>query len=215
MLKLYSYWRSSAAYRARIALNVKGLAYEYVAVNLVRDGGEQHRPGYRSINPQGLVPALVHDGVTIAQSLAIIEYLDETFPGPRLLPGDAAQRALARQIAYAVACEIHPLNNTRVQQYLVTEFGADDGRKKEWMHHWMRRGFDALQALLQGRGAGPYTLGDQVTVADCCIVPQLYNARRFGLDTKPWPLLVSIETACNALPAFRRAHPDQQPDAPT
>ena len=221
MLTLYTYWRSSAAYRVRIALNLKGLSYESVAKHLLRDGGEQKRPEYLALNPQGLVPALAEaDGFVIPQSLAICEYLEEIHPEPRLLPGSARDRAAVRGMALAIACDTHPLNNVPVVGYLRREFGADDAAVQRWMVHWIDRGFTALERWV-GRasgGAAPadghrHCHGSQVTLADVCLVPQMYNARRFGVDLAPYPRLVSISRHLETLPAFAAARPEVQADA--
>ncbi len=213
-LTLYSYWRSSAAYRVRIGLNLKGLAYETRPVHLVRDGGEQHADDYRALNPQALVPMLVDGERRITQSLAILEYLDETFPKPALLPVDTRGRARVRSLAMLVACDIHPLNNLRVLQYLKRENGLEQPAIDAWMLHWMREGFAAMEEMLaDAPGTGTFCHGETPTIADCCLVPQLYNARRFALDLSPYPTLVRIEEDCLALPAFDAARPENQPDA--
>ena len=213
-LTLYSYWRSSAAYRVRIGLNLKGLAYETRPVHLVRDGGEQHADDYRALNPQELVPMLVDGERRITQSLAILEYLDETFPKPALLPADTRGRARVRSLAMLVACDIHPLNNLRVLQYLKRENGLEQPAIDAWMLHWMREGFAAMEEMLADEpGTGTFCHGETPTIADCCLVPQLYNARRFALDLSPYPTLVRIEADCLALPAFDAARPENQPDA--
>lgn len=214
-LKLFGYWRSSAAYRVRIALNLKGLAYEAVPVNLIRDGGEQHAPEYAATNPQKLVPVLQHGGRAIRQSLAVIEYLDETWPDPPLLPATARARARARTLAQLVACDIHPLNNLRVLQYLEREWHAPQPEREEWVRHWIREGFAALETLLaDDPSTGTFCEGDLPGIADCCLVPQVYNARRFDIDLSPFPTIVRIDAACLALPAFDAARPELQPDAP-
>jgi maleylacetoacetate isomerase len=214
MLKLYGYWRSSAAYRVRIALELKGLTYESVPVHLVRDGGEQRKPSYRRINPQGRVPALEHDGRVLTQSLAIIEYLDETWPEPALLPSTAAARARVRALAQLVACDIHPLNNLRVLQYLANELGRSEDARNDWYRHWIEDGFDALEALLAGSTeTGRYCHGNEPGLADVLLVPQVYNARRYQCDLTPYQTITRIEQACNALAAFDRARPERQPDA--
>jgi maleylacetoacetate isomerase len=214
-MKLYSYWRSTAAYRVRIALNLKGLDFEYVPVNLVKDGGEQHGSAFRAVNPQGRVPVLVDGDVTISQSLAIIEYLEEKYPAPRLLPASFPERAFARQIALAVACDIHPLNNVSVLAYLSGNLGADEAARREWYHHWVMEGFRAIETMLAAHGsAGPYCLGKDVSLADIFIVAQVYNARRFEVPLEGYPRIVGIEAACLALDAFERARPENQPDAP-
>ncbi|KRE99927.1 maleylacetoacetate isomerase [Frateuria sp. Soil773] len=214
-LVLYGYWRSSAAYRVRIALNLKGLAYESRPVHLVRDGGEQHAPGYRALNPQELVPCLVDGGQALTQSLAIMEYLDETRPAPSLLPGDAAGRARVRALAQLVACDVHPLGNLRVLQYIGATFQADDAAKGAWSRHWIAEGFKALEAMLAGHPAtGRFCHGDTPTLADACLVPQAYNAVRWKLPMDDYPTIRRILAACDELEAFRRAAPEAQPDAP-
>ncbi|WP_334130728.1 maleylacetoacetate isomerase [Silanimonas lenta] len=214
-LRLYSYWRSSAAYRVRIALNLKGLDYQLVPVHLVRDGGEQHAPGYRAVNPQGLVPALQHGQRLIRQSMAIIEYLDETFADHPLLPATARERARVRGLAQVIACDMHPLGNLRVLQYLEREFRATPEQREAWIRHWLALGFAAIEALLaENPSTGEFCDGDQPGLADCLLVPQLYNARRFGLDLDPYPTVRRIEARCLELEAFRRAAPEAQPDAP-
>jgi maleylacetoacetate isomerase/maleylpyruvate isomerase len=211
-MRLYTYYRSSAAYRVRIALALKGLDYDSIPVHLVKDGGQQKQPAYLAINPQGLVPALAtDDGALLTQSLAIIEYLDETHPAPPLLPPDALGRARVRAMAQAVACDIHPLNNSGVIGWLRREQGLDDAAVTRWMHHWMGRGFTALERLV-GQG-GRFCHGDSPTLADIFLVPQMYNARRFGLDLTPFPHLTAIDAACRVLPAFQHAAPENQPDA--
>lgn len=215
-LTLYSYWRSSAAYRVRIALNLKGLDYAISPVHLVNDGGEQHGDAYRRLNPQQLVPTLLDGERVIRQSLAIIEYLDEAYPDTRpLLPRDLRERARIRGLALAVACDIHPVGNLRVLQYLARELGADDDQKLAWSRHWIEVGFEALEALLDDNpGVGGFCGGDEPTLADCCLVPQVYNARRFGVAMEPYPTITRIDAACGELDAFRRAAPEAQPDAP-
>ena len=212
-MKLHDYFRSSAAYRVRIALNLKGLTAERAFVHLRR--GAQHADDYRALNPQGLVPALeTDDGVVITQSLAIIEYLDETHPAPPLLPADALGRARVRSIALAIACDIHPLNNLRVLQYLTGTLGATDAARDAWYAHWCDVGLRALEVrLARGSATGRFCHGDAPTLADVCLVPQLANARRVTLDLAQFPTLLSIEAACLALPAFADAAPARQPDA--
>ena len=213
-LKLYTYWRSSAAYRVRIALHYKGLAFESVPRHLLRDGGEQRQADYLALNPQGLVPALADGELVIAQSIAICEYLEETHPEPRLLPGDARDRALVRSMALAIACDIHPLNNLSVTAYLRSQLGADGDAVSRWVSHWIQRGFAALEERIQ-RGAtdGRHCYGDVVTLADVCLVPQMYNARRFKVDVAAYPRLTAICSHLEALPAFAAARPEAQPDA--
>ncbi|RRN79856.1 maleylacetoacetate isomerase [Pseudoxanthomonas sp. SGD-10] len=214
-LTLYTYWRSSAAYRVRIGLALKGLDYASEPVHLVRDGGQQHAPAFAALNPQELVPVLRHGDLVLRQSLAILEYLDETWPEPALLPADAAGRARVRALAQAIACDVHPLNNLRVLQYL--EHGLEQAQlaREAWVRHWIGLGLDALERLLAGDPAtGRFCHGDAPGMADCVLVPQLYNARRFGLDLAAWPAIARIGAACAALPAFAAAAPEAQPDAP-
>jgi maleylacetoacetate isomerase len=210
-MKLYSYFRSSAAYRVRIALNLKGIAYETVSVHLVKDGGHNRRPEYRAVNPQMRVPALViGSGEVLIQSPAIIEYLDETHPDPPFLPKDPVARAKARALADIVACDIHPLNNTSPLRYLKRAMHQEQSAIDAWYHHWVTEGFEALEALLQ---PSPYCCGSAVTIADIFLVPQVYNARRLKVPLDKFPKIVAIEAACLALPAFDRARPENQPDA--
>ena len=210
-MKLYSYFRSSAAYRLRIALNLKGLAYETVPVHLVKEGGHNRRPEFRAINPQMRVPTLVvPTGDVLIQSLAIIEYLDETHPEPPLLPKDPIARAQARAIAEIVGCDIHPLNNIGSLRYLKRELHQEQAAIDAWYHHWVLTGFEAIEALVR---PGPYACGGAVTVADLCLVPQVYNARRLKVPLDKFPKIVAIDTACLTLPAFDRARPENQPDA--
>ena len=212
-MKLYGYFRSSAAYRVRIALNLKGLAYEQVAVNLVN--GEQRGGDNLARNPQGLVPTLEPDDDTrLTQSLAICEYLDERYPDPTLLPSDSEGRARVRALAQAVACDIHPLNNLKVLRYLTGELGIGEEAKLAWYRHWIRSGFDALETLLAGSPAtGAFCHGDAPTLADVCLVPQVFNARRFECDLSNYPTLRRITEHCDTLDVFRHAAPDMQPDA--
>lgn len=211
---LYGYWRSSAAYRVRIALNLKGIAYEQAPVHLVRDGGEQHSPDYRALNPQGLVPALRTDDGLITQSLAIVEYLEETVPSPPLLPADALGRARVRSLAQVVACDVHPLQNLRVLQYLTGELGVTDEQRLTWIRHWIEAGLGALESRLAASSdTGTYCHGDTPGLADLCLVPQLYNAVRFECDLAAWPTVARINDACLAHEAFRAAVPEAQPDA--
>ncbi|MDO5058455.1 MAG: maleylacetoacetate isomerase [Neisseria sp.] len=212
-MKLYSYFRSSAAYRVRIALNLKGLPYQTQAVHLLNNGGEQKSPEYAALNPQKLVPAFEDQGLVLTQSLAIIEYLDETRPETPLLPADAAGRARVRAIAQLIACDIHPLNNLRVLQYLQSSSGADQAAKSVWYKHWIEEGFTALEQILQQPQTGRFCHGDTPTLADCCLIPQIYNARRFKVDLTPYPTIVRIARACEEMDAFRVAAPEQQPDA--
>lgn len=214
-LVLYSYWRSSAAYRVRIALNLKGLKYDYQTVHLLQAGGQQYTADYRQINPQQLVPSLRDGERTFTQSLAIMEYLDETRPEPPLLPADARGRAQVRAWAMLVACDVHPLGNLRVLQYLENDYGADAEMRAQWSRHWIAVGFRALEEEL---AANPVTrrfcYGSTPGMADACLVPQYYNALRWKLPLEPYPTLRRIYAACNELDAFKRAAPEVQPDAP-
>jgi maleylacetoacetate isomerase len=211
---LYGYFRSSAAFRARIALSLKGIKPELRFVHLIRDGGDQHRPGYAAINPQKLIPALAHDGHLITQSLAIIEYLDEVVPEPPLLPKDVYGRARARELANVVACDIHPINNLRVGQYMKNTYGTSDDDIARWHRHWIRTGFDALETMLAtSPQTGAYCHGDTPTIADICLIPQCANARRVKLDLDPWPTIARIEAHALEHPAFAAALPKNQPDA--
>ncbi|MCE5233551.1 MAG: maleylacetoacetate isomerase [Mizugakiibacter sp.] len=215
-LVLYSYWRSSAAYRVRIALNLKGLPYAIHAVHLVREGGEQHHDGYRALNPQELVPVLKDGERVIRQSLAIVEYLEEAYEGEtKLLPIAARDRARVRALAQIVACDIHPLGNLRVLQYLDHEFNAPQVERERWVRHWMAAGFGALEKLLADSPCtGRFCEADSPGYADLCLVPQVYNAQRWGLSLEPYPTIRRIHDACMELEAFRRARPEAQPDAP-
>lgn len=221
-LRLYSYWRSSAAYRVRIGLNLKGLAFETLPVHLVRDGGQQHAAEYVAKNPQHMVPTLQHGERVIRQSLAILEYLDEAWPSPRLLPMTARDRARVRALAQMVACDIHPLNNLRVLKYLVHGVHASEESKTAWYHHWVRGGLEAFErqlALLaeerarEGMAPSRYCWGDAPTLADCCLVPQLFNAQRFQVRLDNLPLTMGVHAACMQLPAFQQAQPSACPDS--
>lgn len=210
-MKLYTYFRSSAAYRVRIALNLKGLAYEGIPIHLTKDGGRQHSAAFRAVNPQGRVPALEIDGGDIlTQSLAIIEYLDETHPNPPLLPADAVGRAKVRALADLIACDIHPLNNLIALQYLKRELKHEQPAIDTWYHNWILQGFAALESVLK---PGPYSFGSAVTLADVCLVPQVYNARRLKVPLDKFPHIVAIDAACLKLAAFDKARPENQPDA--
>jgi maleylacetoacetate isomerase len=207
----YGYYRSSAAYRVRIALGLKRVAFETRAVQLLK--GEQSGPDYLKLNPQGLVPALFIDGVLLAQSEPIVEYLDETRPEPPLLPNEPKARAQARRLAQMIVADIHPLNNTRVLAYLKTSLGQGEDAVDEWVRHWILAGFGPLERMLAGRSS-VFCHGEQPGLADLCLIPQLYNARRFAVDLADFPNLVEIERRCLALPAFQAAHPDRQADSP-
>ena len=210
-MKLYSYFRSSAAYRVRIALNLKGLPYDMDFVHLAKDGGHNRRPKYKAVNPQMKLPALTLDGGgVLIQSLSIIEYIDELHPQPPLLPADPLARAKCRALAQIVACDIHPLNNTAPLRYLKNTLGHDQAAIDAWYHHWVLEGFSAIEALMH---PGPYACGSQITLADLCLVPQIFNARRLKVPLEGFPKIVAVETACLKLPAFDKASPDKQPDA--
>ena len=213
-MKLFTYFRSSSAYRVRIALNLKGIVPEEQYIHLTRDGGQQHSAEYRRMNPQELVPTLIDGEHTLTQSLAIIEYLDETHPEPPLLPPDAAGRARVRSLALAIACDIHPIDNLRVLRYLVRVLKVDEEAKNTWYRYWIELGLGALEMRLASeRETGRFCHGDAPTLADCCLVPQMFNARRFAVDMAPYPTLQRIEAECNALPAFDDAAPERQADA--
>lgn len=213
-MKLYGYFRSSAAYRVRIALNLKDVKYESIPVHLVKDGGQQLSPDYRALNPTALVPTLVDEDLTVGQSMAILEYLEETHPQPALLPADAKERARVRAIAQTIACDIHPLNNLRVLKYLKHQLGVGEDAKNEWYRHWVQEGLSAVEALLANSShTGRYCHGDQPGLADVCLVPQLFNARRFGCDESRYPTIVRIDAACAELAAFQQAAPGVQPDS--
>lgn len=213
-MKLYTYFRSSAAYRVRIALNLKGLPYEAVPVHLVKHGGEQLSDEYRAVNPSALVPSLQDEGATITQSMAILEYLEEMHPALPLLPAAPLGRARVRELAQVIGCDVHPLNNLRVLRYLVRTLGISDEAKNEWYKHWVTEGFTALEAhLARDPAPGRFCHGDTPTIADCFLVPQVYNAARFDVDMTPYPRIAAIDAACAELPAFQAAHPARQPDA--
>ncbi|MGE5779086.1 MAG: maleylacetoacetate isomerase [Hyphomicrobiales bacterium] len=210
-MQLYTYFRSSAAYRVRIALNLKGLSAEMVPIHLQKEGGLNKKPEYRAVNPQMRVPALrLESGELLTQSLAIIEYLDEVHREPPLLPRDPVERAKVRALAQLIACDIHPLNNTSPLRYLKNELGQDQAKIDRWYHHWILQGFDAMEAMVR---PAPYAFGSAVTLADICLVPQVYNARRLKVPLDRLPKLVAIDAACAKLAAFERARPENQPDA--
>jgi len=214
MLKLHGYFRSSAAYRVRIALNLKRVAHEHAFHHLTRGGGEHRLPGYMAMNPQGLVPALEEDGSILTQSLAILEFLEERFPEPALLPKDAVGRARVRAIALGIACEIHPLNNLRTLGYVTKVLGHSEEEKNAWYRHWIDDGFKGIEGLLAGSSStGIFCHGDKSGLADCCLVPQVFNARRFNCDLSAFPTINRITEACEKLPAFIAAAPANQPDA--
>ena len=211
-MRLYTYFRSSAAYRVRIALNYKGIEVEQVPKHLVREGGEHRLDDYLALNPQGLVPALEHAGRVIAQSLAILEYLEEIRPYPPLLPREAGERAMVRSLALAVACDIHPLNNLSVLNYLRNDLQATEEQVSQWYCTWVQRGFDAIEQTLAA-SPGPFCYGDQPTLADVCLVPQVFNADRFEVPMDSYPNIRRVADHCNTLAAFARAAPAVQPDA--
>jgi len=211
-MKLYTFFRSSASFRVRIALNYKGIAYDAVAVNLPK--GEQAEPGFRAVNPQGLVPALEDNGRILSQSLAIIEYLDEAHPGPKLLPADPLERAYVRAFSQLVACEIHPLNNLRTLKYVKRTYKLDDEGVNNWYRHWIAEGFALMEAFLLNEGKhGRHVLRDQVTMADCCLVPQVFNAQRYNCDLAAYPTVMRIFDECMKFDSFIEAQPAKQPDA--
>lgn len=213
-MKLHNFFRSSASYRVRIALALKGLPYEYRAVHLSRSGGEQRAPEFRELNPHSLVPVLEDGTLSLTQSLAIIEYLEEVYPEPPLLPRSSSERARVRALALSIACEIHPLNNLRVLNYLSQELGTSAEAKAQWYRHWVALGLEALEAeIARSPFAGGFCHGDAPGLADCCLVPQLFNARRFECELTSYPRLLAIEENCLALDAFRAAAPEHQPDA--
>ncbi len=213
-MKLYGYWRSTAAYRVRIALHYKSIDFENISVHLVKGGGEQHAAEYRELNPQGLVPTLVDGDNRINQSLAILEYLEDMFPRNALLPSEPARKAQVRAACQMIACDIHPLNNLRVLQYLTNEWNLDAQDKDAWYAHWIHQGFSALEKQLKAYAAeGDYCFGEKVTLADLCLIPQIYNANRFNVLLDDYPRLQAINEACLQHPAFQKALPENQPDA--
>ena len=212
-LTLYDYWRSSSAYRVRIALNLKGIEYHQVPVHLVRDGGQQNSPAYRKINPLGLVPALAHGERVVVQSLAICEYLEEAVEAIPLLPADPAGRARVRGMVQTICSEVQPLNNLSVMQYLKGEMSVSDELYALWYGHWIARGFSAVEAWLQGPASGGFCHGDAPGLADCFLVPQVYNAERFSCDLEPYPRIREITDRCRAMDPFAKAAPERQQDA--
>lgn len=214
MRKLYSYFRSSASYRVRIALNYKNLPYSLEGVHLVKEGGQQHKPEYLKLNPQGLVPCLIEDDKIFTQSLAIMEYLEEAYPKPPILPSDKFDRAYVRSLSLMIACEIHPLNNLSVLQYLKNELEVSDEQKQRWYCHWIHKYFKAFEARLKASpDTGDFCFGEAPTMADMCLVPQVYNANRFDCPLDEFPIISRINENCINLPAFATAHPDKQADA--
>ncbi|WP_428457632.1 maleylacetoacetate isomerase [Photobacterium makurazakiensis] len=210
-MKLYDYYRSSAAYRVRIALNIKQLSYEQLPISLIDN--EHNSDGYTSVNPHALVPGLQlersGDTSVLGQSIAIIEYLDECYPEPPLLPALPLEKARCREISLAIACDIHPLNNLRILNYLNTELGVNQNEKMVWYHHWLSRGFQTLERLISHQNTS-FCCSEHPTMADLCLIPQLYNAKRFGFDTSSYPALLNIERRCFTLTPFIQAHPDNQ-----
>ncbi|MBD3785350.1 MAG: maleylacetoacetate isomerase [Sphingomonadales bacterium] len=211
-MRFHGYFRSSSAYRCRIAFNLKGTPTDFVSVHLRKDGGQQKTPAYRALNPQALVPALEEGDFRLTQSLAIIEWLDETQPGPKLLPADANLRAQVRAFAQVIACDVHPLQNLRVLDCLKAEFGADQAALDAWCGRWITEGLAACEALLAARLATPFCFGEAPGLADICLIPQVFSAARFGVSLADMPRLRAIAETCNALPAFAAAHPKNQPD---
>jgi maleylacetoacetate isomerase len=215
IIRLYSYWRSSAAYRVRIALNLKGLPYETMPVHLLQDGGQQHTPEFIDLNPQELVPVLMHGNRILRQSMSIIEYLDETWPTPPLMPATARERQRVRAIAQMIACDIHPLNNLRVLQFMEKTWNVPQAERDTWLRHWMKVGLDAVEdTLCDNPSTGDFCDGEQPTMADCCLVPQVYNAERFGVDMAPYRTIRRIVQTCLGMDEFKAARPENQPDAP-
>lgn len=212
MLTLYNYYRSSAAYRVRIALNYKNIEHQLLPVHLVQDGGQQLTAEYKAINPQALVPTLQADDLNLTQSIAILEYLEERFPTPPLLPDTIGGRAIVRSLALLIACDIHPLDNLRVLKYLTGPMRLDNTQKMQWYRHWIEQGFEALETQLQSTSNGQYCYGDHPTVADLCLIPQVYNAHRFEVDMSPFPVISKINRFCLELDYFRKASPDEDPD---
>ena len=213
-IKLYSYWRSSACYRVRIALNLKGLVFETLPVHLLRDRGQQHAAAFREVNPQQMIPVLMHGGRALRQSLSIMEYLDETWGNKPLLPSVARERQRARAIAQIIACDIHPLGNLRVLQYLEQELGATAEQRENWSRRWVQSGLEVVERELTDNPAtGSFCEGESPTIADCCLVPQAYNATRIGVDLAGYPQIARINALCLAMPEFAAARPEMQPDA--
>ncbi len=213
-MKLYNFFRSSASYRVRIAFNLKGVPYEYVPIHLRRGGGEQYTPTYTVLNPQGIVPTLEDNGRVLTQSLAILEYLEERYPEPPLLPRDPADRATVRSMALAIACEVHPLQNSRVLNYVKDTLHHTEEELNAWSRHWVTLGLTALEQMVRAvPNRGAFCFGNTPSLADLCLVPQLVNARRFGCDLSACPTLVQIDATCRALSAFANAAPENQPDA--
>jgi len=211
-MKLYSFYRSSAAYRVRIALNLKGIPYDMIPVHLRRNGGEQHEASYRKLNPMGFVPTLEDGGASINQSMAILQYLEEIYPNPSLLPDNPVDRAHVRGIAFTIACDIHPLQNVRVLQHLKRNFAASQEQTDDWYRHWVGQGLLAIEQMVKPK-SGKFCFGDKPGLADVCLVPQMANARLVNTDLSQMPTLLRIESNCHVLEAFQRAAPSAQPDA--
>ena len=211
-MKLYSYWRSSAAYRVRIALNLKSIPYEILPVHLLNNGGEQKSDIYSELNPNHLVPTLIDGDLVLSQSLAILQYIDEKYPATPLLPKSISDRALVQSLALDLACEVHPLNNLRVQQYLTAEMNITDDKKSQWVHYWINIGFEALEKRLQ-KTAGDFCFKNEITLADICLIPQVYNANRIGLNMSKYPTISAITERCNSYTSFIDAMPNNQIDA--
>lgn len=211
-ITLYGYWRSSAAYRVRIALNLKGIEYQQTSIHLVKDGGEQHSEAFKELNPSELVPVLVDGGVRLNQSLAIIDYLDEHYPDVLMVPKESDTRYLVKALAQDIAVDIHPLNNLRVLQFLSSQGGFSDDMKNQWYRHWIEVGFQSLEKKLE-LISGKYCVGDKITLVDVCLVPQVYNAERFDVDLSPFPIIRKVTASLRAMPAFSQAAPEAQPDA--
>lgn len=212
-MKLYDYYRSTASYRVRIALHAKGLLFEQEPVHLVNNGGEQHSNAYKKINPQSLVPSLRLDNTeTLTQSLSMIEYLEESYPAPALLPASPIDKAHVRSLSLLIACDMHPLNNLRVLKQLRSQFKADEAAVNDWYHHWLKVGFDAFEKQLQKSETQPmqYCYGNRLSLADICLVPQVFNARRFNFSLADYPLIEAVDAHCQTLPAFKKAAPENQ-----
>lgn len=213
-MKLYTFFRSSASYRVRITLNLKNIPCDQAPIHLRRGGGEQLMAAYKAINPQALVPTLEDNGRFLTQSLAIVEYLEEKYPNPPILPADPADKAFVRSLAMVIACEVHPIQNLRVLNHVKATYGQTDAQVNEWAQHWIDLGLSALeQMILAQKQHGKFCFGDAPTLADICLIPQLGNARRFGCDLTKYPTIMEIERNCMAIPAFANAAPEKQPDA--
>ncbi|MDA8621801.1 maleylacetoacetate isomerase [Psychrosphaera sp.] len=211
-MKLFGYWRSSAAYRVRIALNLKKIDCELISVHLVKDGGQQHSQSYKELNPNELVPTLVDGELSLNQSMAILDYLEQKYPEVALLPKNLEDNVKAKALAYDIACDVHPLNNLRVLSYLSNQLNQEDAVKTEWYHHWINTGFAAFEASLV-KTKGLFCYGDEISWADICLIPQVYNAERFNVDMSQYPNIMEVTNRCRALPEFWQAAPEQQADA--